>query len=147
MQRDGYRYGLLNVPWNTETPGFLLRYDAAGKPAPFPGMTDDKTWPAVRNGPGSHTEGWIRVNRQNDILVKTYSTTLAGAEKPEFRTWGLSSVDVFNPDGTVKQKDFIWGSRHGWFGFKVDRKGCIYMADHFLPFGRFAPGEVEAKAG
>jgi len=140
LQRDGYRYGFRMRSSGDPSVIWMLRYTADGKEAPFPVAGEDKWVPLLGRRSSRY---WFRalVNYQGDILAQYYNYPARGDQGPKLKP--TACIDLVGTDGTVKQREFVFGLREGNYGPKVDRRGCVYVADLLLPPGRAAPREIE----
>jgi DNA-binding beta-propeller fold protein YncE len=115
---DGTLYGT-----GTYRSNVLLRFDAEGKPAPWPGSESNKvrTRPYTVLGLGLGLRG-LTVAPNGDIyFVRAHGGRVQ------------ARVDVFAPDGTVKKEALIDGMGIGDCGIGVDAAGNVYVGANVKP--------------
>lgn len=144
VQRDGYIYKYSMRSSGDPSVIWLTRFDSSGKEAPFPAAGTNK-WVAMLGRPSSRYFGRAVISYQNDILFSYYNWLGNDPTKK----YPATTIDLIAPDGTVKKREFVYGLHEGTFSSSllVDRKGCVYVADHVQPPGRVAPLEIEAAFG
>jgi sugar lactone lactonase YvrE len=133
---DGYLYVLNRKSQYAKD--HLLRFDREGNPVPFKatgnnilaGSDDKKRFYSCLRGPRGHC-----VDRQGNIYVM-YPTPETKGEP--------AVVDVYGPDGSLKQKKLIKGSRYST-GLQADAEGNLYLADNVKNKTAVFPPEFKGK--
>jgi DNA-binding beta-propeller fold protein YncE len=112
--------------------GALLRFDANGKPLPWPGQADNRLTGLPFNslGLGLGQRG-LTVAPNGDIyFVRAHQNK------------GVASrVDVFGPDGKKKRDALVDGMGIGDCGIGVDAAGNVYLGVNVKPSGKLYPAE------
>ena len=114
----------------------LLRFDADGKPLNWPGKATNRAATPKMMGLG-HGFGQRGLCVAPDGDIYFYVNGHGGTRGVQNR------IDVYAPDGTLKEKAIIDGMGIGDCGLGVDAAGNIYAGANVKPLDRILPDEFK----
>ncbi len=117
--------------WYTVKSGWKIeRYDRQWKQVPFPG--GKKSLGPVSTVGSSMAHSGLAVDRQGNIFIPVGRKQPATDKLKRSQIGCLARIDVYAPDGTLKQAGFV-NELMAPHGVKVDARGNLYVADSIKP--------------
>jgi hypothetical protein len=129
------RFGPNGQIYGMEHAEGIRRWDASGKPMPFPATAADPKRRGLLGNFPSGTTSWERdfcVDHAGNIYAKERGKIYHGRMR----------VDEYDPDGNRK-RTAIWVLSDGALGPRIDPRGNLYVADSIKPQGKPFPDEFK----